>query len=193
MNIQFVSRGGLTLLAVTALLLQAACFNTFHDNEDDNPENSSSVAQQVLVIVNINETDETTGETSRCNNTLENPATIDGTVATTVPAGSICYFKFTASRGGLNPVFTLNSSSGNADLYVDFKNDSTGGTAGSTDCDTTTSGGGWDRCSRNHESGSDQINSNESGILTMSNGDFRLLAVFGHGDQDATFTLEVTD
>jgi hypothetical protein len=187
MNPDRIARALTGTLVVASVALTTACFNSF--NHGNTPPDDS-LAQQVLVMVNVDE-DNTNG-TSNCTTDVNDPTDISGAVVYNVPSGSLCYFRYTAGRDGINPTFQLTSNSGDANLYVDFKNDTTGGTAGDADCTTTTTGGGWDRCSRSSES-QDRIDTNESGILTMNNGDLRLLGVYGAASGDSTFTLEVSE
>ena len=111
-----------------------------------------------------------------------------------VPTGASCYYRFEivyepANTGPFSPSFHLVPEIGNADLYVGFDNDTTGGTTGFTSCSTTSSGGGWVRCSRNTGNADEIIVTNAAGIPKMAPGDFRIVSVYNAGTSPVDYAI----
>lgn len=111
-----------------------------------------------------------------------------------VPAGASCYYRFEVffepgNNGPFSPAYHLISEIGNADLYVGFDNDATGGTTGYTACSSTSSGGGWVRCSRNPGNADDFVSTNATGIPKMSPGDFRIVSVYNAGTSGVDYAV----
>ena len=110
------------------------------------------------------------------------------------PIGASCYFRFEivyepGAAGPFKPSFQLVPEIGNVDLYVGFDNDSTGGTIGFTGCSTSSSGGGWVRCSRNLGNTNETVSTNGTGIPAMAPGDFRIVSVYNAGSVPVDFAI----